>query len=37
MADIIGEIIEDGVLVTKHYFKGRFLGKGGFAKCCEVH
>ena len=36
------EIIEDkhsteaGVTVIKRYQKGRFLGKGGFAKCYEI-
>jgi polo-like kinase 1 len=26
----------DGNIVIKKYAKGRFLGKGGFAKCYEV-
>lgn len=39
--DSLCEIIEEkyvndkGVTVTKQYQKGRFLGKGGFAKCYE--
>ena len=33
---IIEKIQSDGEVIEKKYIKGKFLGKGGFAKCYEL-